>query len=367
MNKPIRSLLISASIAAAAQAAPFMAVGDGAELFITGAVGVRADDNIELSKNEKDDIIFDFAPGIELTFGKNAQTQGALTLSHIWSFYADNDDFNTNLFQGDFVTKFDDGKSKMGFYAGYHELNQNTAELRGLIRRDLATIGANGEVNISEVTGIGAAVDFRHEDYKPSNYVDSNTLSVPFNFYYKWTPKVDLSLGYTYRDYEAKNIAPDSTDHFFNVGARGEFTPKLTGRFAVGYTQRRISGLGNRDLLGLDASFAYELTPKSTFQFGASNDFGTSPTGEQQKNFVLNGLIITKLTEEWSVNAGASYRRIGYGSRTDDYWEGNLGAAYVVNANLRIVGAYVYRTYKTDLVDSEFNNNVFSIAANLRY
>ena len=386
MNKTIRLVLISAAVAATSQAAPFMAVGDGAELFATGAIGVRFDDNIFLSSGSatapKDsDTIFDLTPGLELDFGKNSQTQGSLTLADTFSNYTDHSGLNTNLFNGDFVTKYDDGKMKLGANVGYHELNQNTVDIRAingkLVRRDITNAGANGEVGISEITAVGAALTYSHENYHPSNYVDSDTLTVPVNFYYKWTPKLDLSLGFQYRDYQAKNnLAADSTDNFYSIGARGEFGPKLTGKFAIGYTQRRFSGstLGNQDTVGLDSSFAYEFSPKTTLQFGASNDFGTSPTGQQQKNLTANLSVVTKLTEEWSLNGGVSYRGIRYyGSsvssfnRTDDYWEGTLGASYILNANIRFVGAYVYRTYDTDLAGSGFDNNVFSIAANLRY
>ncbi len=361
-----------------------MAVGDGAELFATGALGVRADDNILLAKNATSDVIFDVTPGLELDFGKNAQMQGSLAIGDDFSFYTDHSNLNTNLFSGDFVSKYDDSKTKMGFNAGYHELNQNSVDVRAtngrLIRRDITTAGANGEVGVSEITAVGAAVNYTHGNYHPAGYVDSDTLSVPVNFYYKWTPKIDLSAGYQYTDFSAKSgSAQDSTDHFFNIGARGEFTPKLTGKFAVGYTERRLSGNGNSSLLGLDSSFAYEFSPKTTLQFGASNAFDTSPQGVQEKNLTLNGLVTTKLSEEWSVNGGVSYRRIGYFgqkdptlNRSDDYWEATIGAAYTINANLRLLGTYLYRTYKVsgsnpNLKLSEFDNNVFSIAANLRY
>lgn len=370
MNKTIRILLLSAAAASACQAAPFMAVGDSAELFATGVLGVRADDNILLapSSQRESDIIFDIAPGLELDYGKNAQLQGSLTIADAFARYTDHSRFNTQLFSGDFVSKYDDGKMKLGFDAGYHELNQNTVDVRGLIRRDVGNIDTNAEVTVSELTSVGVALNYLHENYHPTNFVDDDTLAVPLKFYYKWTPKVDLSLGYTYSNYDAKNgLAPNSRDHFFNVGARGEFTPKLTGSFAVGYTERNTSGFGNRSLLGLDSSFAFELTPKSTLQLGATNQFGTSPQGLQQKNFTVNLLDTTKLTEEFSVNAGVSYRRIGYDTRSDDYWEATIGGAYVVNANVRLVAAYVYRTYNTDLTGSDFTNNVFSVAANLRY
>jgi len=380
MNKTLRLFLVSASIAAVSHAAPFMAVGDGAELFATGVVGVRGDDNILLTKNATSDVIFDIAPGLELDFGKGSQTQGSVTIADAFQLYMDHNELNTNLFAGNLVAKFDDGKTKMGFNAGYNELNQNSVDIRPvngrLIRRDITSAGANGEVGVSEITAVAGGVDFRHENYHPRGFVDSDTLTIPVNFYYKWTPKLDLSVGYQYRDFEAKSGAQDSTDHFFNIGARGEFSPMLTGKLAVGYPRRNVSGGGNSTLLGIDSSFAYEFTPKTTLQFGLSNDFGTSPTGAQQKNLTANALVTTKISEEWSLNGGLSYRSIktsGFAlnpAHNDDYWEATLGATYVMSANIKIIGGYVYRTYHVGIAAlsaSEFDNNVFSVAAHLRY
>lgn len=383
MNRLTRYLAISASLAVASQAAPFIAVGDGAELFATGVLGVRSDDNIllasdtpppgSLGNKKESDVIFEITPGLDLTFGKGAQTQGSLKIADIFTNYADNSGLNTNLAQGDFVTKYNDGKSKLGINLGYHELNQNTVDTRGLVRRDVSTGNLNAEVDVSELTGVGGEFTYNHENFHPNNYVDADTITIPVNFYYKWTPKIDLSLGYQYRDFQCKNgLALDSTDNFFNIGARGEFTPLLTGKFAIGYTQRRFSGgYKSRSGLGVQSSFAYAVSAKSSVQFGVTNDFGTSPTGEQQKNLTANLTFDTKLSEVWSVNAGVNYRAITYNfnkvGRTDDYYEAVIGAGYTINNNVRLVGSYTYRTYKSDVLASEFDNNVFAISAIFRY
>lgn len=374
MKNSIRLALLSASLGASAFAAPFMAIGDGAELFLTGTLGVRSDDNILLARNEESDLIFDIAPGAEITFGKNAQMKGSLIVSHTWSNYSDNSNLNTNLFNGDFVTKYDDGKLKLGFNLGYHELNQNSPDVRpvlaglqpGLVRRDIFNAGGNTEVEISQITSVGAGVSYVHENYKRTGYTDSDVLTVPLDFYYKWTPKLDLSVGYRYRDTQV-DIGSDSTDHFFNIGARGEFSPKLTGKVQVGWNQRKLDRGGDDDQLGVEGSLAYEISPKTNLQVGASNDFGTSPQGAQQKNTTLNGLITTKVSEEWALNVGLSWRAIDYGRRTDDYWEGQIGTTYIINSNIRIQGAYIHRDYSSDLRAAEFKNNVFSVAANFRY
>jgi hypothetical protein len=366
MKNIIRISLLSASLVAGSFAAPFMAIGDGAELFLTGTLGVRADDNIFLARNTESDLIFDIAPGVDITFGKNAQLKGSLTLVDTFTNYSDNSGLNTNLFAGAFKSNFDDGKLKLGFNVSYTELNQNNYLVRGLTRRDVFNAGANTEVEVSQLTKVGAGVNFLHENYKRRGYTDSDSLEVPVDFFYKWTEKTDLSVGYRYRDYRV-DIGSDSTDHFFNVGARGEFSPKLKGKFAIGLNTRKLDRGGDDTQLGVQSAFTYEVSPKTMIDFGVSNDFGTSPQGQQQKNFVLSGMVTNKLSEQWDLNGGLNYRSIDYGARTDDYFELTLGGAYVINANVKIVGAYVYRDYSSDVAVNEFKNNVFSIAANFRY
>ncbi|MEK9135679.1 MAG: hypothetical protein AAB393_01045, partial [Bacteroidota bacterium] len=307
MKNIIRISLLSASLAAGSSAAPFMAIGDGAELFLTGTLGIRSDDNIFLAKNADSDLIFDIAPGVDITFGKNAQLQGSLTLVDTWSNYSDNSNLNTNLFAGSFRSNYDDGKLKLGFNASYTELNQNSVDIRGLTRRDVFNVGGNTEVEVSQISKIGAGVTFNHENYKRRNYTDSDSLEVPVNFFYKWTEKTDLSVGYRYRDYRV-DIGSDSTDHFFNVGARGEFSPKLKGEFQIGLNTRKLDRGGDDTMLGINSRFMYEISPKTGLDFNISNDFGTSPQGEQQQNFALGGSINTKLSEEWSMNFGLNYR-----------------------------------------------------------
>ncbi len=370
MKNIARIALFTAALGTAAQAAPFLAIGDGAELFVTGTLAVRADDNIFLSNKATSDTIFDINPGVEITFGKNAQLQGALTLVDSFANYSDNSSLNTNLFSGDLRAHYEDGKLKLKFNTGFHELNQNAVDIRGLTRRDQFVIGTGAEVEISEITSVAAGVNFDHTYYKgkerKKGYGVSDDLSVPVNFYYKWTPKIDLSAGYRYRNYET-TVGKDSTDHFFNVGARGEFTPKLTGQFAVGVTTRKFEGNGSETLPGFEGNLTYALTPKTTLQFGASNDFGTTPQGQQQKNLSFNGSVLINLNEQWSVNGGISSRSINYYTRTDDYVEGNLGAGYIVNAYVKLNAAYVYRSNSSKLPGGDFTNNVFSVAANFRY
>ena len=364
--KLIRLALTSAALSVGANAAPFLAIGDGAEIFATGSLGIRADDNIFTVENATSDTIFDITPGLELTFGKDGQLKGALTLVDAFSSYSSNSGLNTNLFSGDFKAGFSDGKLKLDLATGYHELNQNAADIRGLTRRDAYNFLAKSEVEVSAMTSVAAGFSFTHTNYKRKGYSDSDDYTVPINFYYKWTEKTDLSVGYQYRNFQTV-LGEDSTDSYFNVGARGELGPKLSGEFTVGVTNRSLSKSSDETMLGLSANLNYAYSEKTTFTFGASSAPDTSPQGAQQKNFSLNGSVMSNITDQWKVQAGLNWRAMDYLTRTDDYIEATLGATYVYNTYLNFVGAYAHRSNSSVLAGGDFSQNVFSIAANVRY
>lgn len=374
MKKFLRLASLSVALGASVHAAPFLAIGSGAELFVTGTVGIRADDNIFLGPKAESDLVFDVTPGAELSFGKNAQLRGTLKLQQNFISYSDFTRLNTNLFSGSFGTQFDDGKLKLRSKLAFHELNQNTFDVRpvlaggtggGLVRRDVFEAGVDSEMEVSQLTSVAAGAAFSRDDYKRAGFSDTEMLSVPIDVFYKWTAKTDISVGYRYRGVTIER-GLDSTEHFLSVGARGEFSPKLKGRFAVGLNRRSTERWGNENQLGVDADFAYELTPKTSLEFGARNDFGTSPQGQRLKNTVIRAQVVARIAADLSVAGGVSWRAIDYGPRTDDYYEFQLNAAYIINANVRLVGGYMHRDYHSSRT-SEFKNNVFSVSADFRY
>ncbi|HEY0945339.1 MAG TPA: outer membrane beta-barrel protein [Opitutaceae bacterium] len=384
MIKNFRNVAIVASLSTAAYAAPFLAIGDNAELFLTGTLGVRFDDNVLLTKNNESDTVFEFAPGFSLEFGKNALTKGALTYTETISRFMDNDDLDTELSDVAFRTNYDDSKLKLKFDTRFSQLAQNTRDTRvpvgatgraALNRRDVFNIGGGGEVNVSEKTSVGAGGRFTSTDYKRPGFVDSDEFSVPVNVYYELTPKVDLSAGLRYRSTDLASGGNDSEDYYYNVGARGEFTPKLSGEFSVGYNQRDVDGGGDKSSLGLDSTFTYLYSEKTSFRAALSNDFGVDAAGESQENSILSLGVDSAIAPDLKVGAGITYRRIDYvfADYEDDYIEGNLRATYIVNEYFNLFGGYTYRDNDggrefTSVADNpSFTNHVFSFGTQIRY
>lgn len=354
-------------------------VGDNAEIFLTGTLGVRADSNIYMSPSNTEDTILDFNPGVQLVFGNTSVMKGSFSLSESFSVYTEHDDLNDELLSTSANTSYDDGKTKLNFNASFAEVNQNSVDTRPfggdfLIRRDVFNIGALGEVSVTEKSSVALGVQYSQNSFELGGFSDSEVVTVPVNYYYEITPKVDLSLGYRYRD-RSESIGFDTKDHFLSVGARGEFTPKLTGQFAVGVTQRsfshKVARRDDEELLGLDSSLTYAASPKTSILLGVSNDFDTNSQGNQQRNFAVRASSTTAVSSDLSVTALIAYRAIDYyqatPARIDDYLEGQIGATYIVNENVSLTGALAYRSNGSDLATSDFDGTVLSLAASFRF
>jgi len=363
-----------------------------AELFATGTIAVRSDDNIFLAPKATSDTIWEITPGVAIEFGKNADLKGNLTLVDSFLSYSDHSALNTNLFSADFAANFSDGKTKLSFSAGYHELNQNTVDSRPinpatnpiggfLVRRDQFQVGLNGEADVSTLTSIAAGASFDHMNYKRAGYADSDGLRVPLSLYYKWTPKTDVSVGYTYSNYQP-TIGLDSTDHFFNVGLRGELLPLLSGEVKAGVDRRNLSGTGagttlganSRTDIGIDGRATYSFSPKTKISLSLANSHATSPAGVQEKDFNLGGQVSFAIDANWGANLGMTWRNTAYsrfgriGPHEDDYFEATAGAQYTISSSIRINANYTYRNNSVSNADGlPFSGNLFSLSAVLRY
>jgi len=381
MRKAIRSLTILAVLGSVAQAAPFLAMGDSAEVFLTGTLGVRSDDNIYLASRTKSsptdpgrrsDYIADIVPGFELLYGQNALTKGRAYYYETITRYFDTNPENTTLSTVGFESNYDDQKTKMNFNASYVQLAQNTVDIRAnfLVRRDVFHVEGGSEISVTDKTSVAGSVVYENIDYKRGGFESSKIASVPLKYYYYVLPKLALSGGFTYSDTQLSGGGIGSKDYFYNVGARGEFTPKLTGTFSIGYTKRNMDAGPNQNTMGVDSSLAFAVDEKTSLNFGVTNAFGVSGSGQNERNLTWNVGFQSKVAEDWSAGSTLSYRTINYlgaGQHTDNYFEGSLNAKYTYSKMVNFTASVTYRNNSSSLVSSTFDNKVFAIAANIRY
>lgn len=371
MKYTARTVILSACLGLTAQAAPFMAVGDNAELFVTAAAAIQFDDNIYLDPtNESDDTIMSFTPGVDLVFGKGSITKGNAYYREEIRRYSDNDNQDTELTNLGFKSSYDNGVTKADFNASYAQVAQNDNNVNpvgSIVRRKLTHLGAKVEFGLSDKTSLAAGISFDKTDYGPTIYTDSDIWSLPLDVYYKASPKMDWSLGYRYRSTDLGGSGTDSTDHFVNIGARGEFSPKLIGQVRVGLSRRSFDAGDDDTQLGFDGNLTYLFSEKTTYRFNLSNDFGHSGFGDPTEIFTLGIGASNRLSEQWHLSGGLNFRKYDFPTRTDDYLEGVVSVTYVLNNVVNFGASYTYRNNGSDVALAEFTNSVFSFGANIRY
>jgi polysaccharide biosynthesis protein VpsM len=382
MNKRIATAALSAVIAGSAYSAPFLAVGTSSEVFVTADVSLSFNDNVTLGNdfvapgattpfNEvRDDVVFRFAPGVSFEFGRNALMSGKLAYVENIDVYQDNSDLDTALSNVTFDATHDDGSAKTSVRASYRQLNQNTVDARlpDLSRRDESQAKIDHEMEISAKSSIMFGVDWRDTDYSRDSLVDRNVTQIPLRYYWEATPKVDLSFGGAYRRTDTDFANSSSDDILLNIGARGDFTPKLKGFVRVGFADRSLDNGAERASFNMSSNLTYLYSEKTTLNFGIGNDFGSSGIGENQENFDVFLGFRSEIAADFALRGRISYREIDYFSRgSDGYTQGSLGGEYIVNEYLQVHGTFSYSNNDADLVSGDFDNTIFSVMAKLRY
>jgi len=382
MKKLITTVVISTLVIGQSMAAPFMAVGSSAEIFVTATAGITFNDNVTLGSDFvaagqtdpnnpiRDETIFRFAPGLSYEFGKNALLSGNLRYVETFDSYSDSSDLDTNLSDVAFDAKHDDGNSITKMKASFKQLNQNTVDSRSptLSRRDVLNFGGDHEMDFSAKSSLLFGFDFTDTDYSAATFADRTRTEIPLRYFWETTPKVDLSLGLRYRETDSDFAGTSSDDMFYSVGARGEFTPKLSGFLRLGVTDRNLQTGADRTSFGLLSNFTYLYSAKTQLTFGVSNDFGTSGAGESQENFDVFVGFRSSISPEFALTSRISRREIDYFSKdADTYVQGSVGGEYIVNEYLQIHGKFNYSDNASGTVGGDFDNTIFSLSARLRY
>ena len=378
-----RLALLSAIAATPAFAAPFLAIGDNAELFLTARSEARYEDNLTFASGDRDtptiqDTVFEFAPGLELTFGKSSLTKGSVVYSERFTAYTDHSDLNEVLANFFAKSTYEGSKLRLDLNLSFSEQFQNNRDLAGtgasLIRSDFYTAGGNAEVNLTQKSKVGVGLQYDSTQYVGTavGLLDRETYVVPVNYYFAVQPKLDLSLGVQYRGTQVNIPNNDYMDVYVNVGARGEFTPKLLGSFSVGFNSRSGEAANSdSDGIGLKAALTYVYTQKTQFTLDASNDFGTGASGGRQEKASLSLGARSKIAEEFSAFTSLGLEQTSFqgSDRDDTFISARLGVSYTFNKYLSFDTSYSHFNNASagKQGNADFEANIVSISANVRY
>ncbi len=366
---------------------PLIQLGDNASLSVSADAAIKRDSNIFLAENNKvAATIYTATPGIAFNYGARSLAHADLAYNESFNRYSGNAAPNVNLATANGDFGYDDGSLKLGAGGSYQQLYQNNVgviSLTGseLIRSDVTAFDANAQTLIFSKIGAGVAATYNRIEFNSTpGLFGSHTLEVPFNFFYAITPKLDLTAGYEFDEITPDGNGAVAKGGYYNVGARGNFTSKLSGGFTVGYRAVRVPMMPQSHDLGLGANLNYEITPRTSATLQAGRDNNVSAQGQVLKTASYSFGLSSDIGNQWQAGAGVTYRTVDYGQelysfeaallakpRTDDYWEGNFHLTYNPTRWFSTSASYILRDNRSTLPGVEFTDSVLSLDLRVHY
>jgi uncharacterized protein (PEP-CTERM system associated) len=154
----------------------------------------------------------------------------------------------------------------------------------------------------------------------------------------------------------------------FNVGARGEYTPKLSGSFDVGYTVRTLEAQSDQGIMAVNSGLTYIYSLKTDFSLNAQSGFETTPAGQSQRSYGLNLGGRIRFNDAYGASAGLGYKLIDFANtRQDHFVTLDLGFTHTISNRVSLAADYRYQNNISNDSNGAFAANTISFSANFRY
>jgi len=390
--------ITSIGLPIAVQAAPLVSIGDSVDVFFNGSSSLEWQSNVFSDESDAvDDFKLTLSPGFEVNVGRGLSN---VDLSIITRYdivrFDEVTDLDNELFHIKAVGSYAGSRLSVNGLVSYDESQSNGADgndnQKGkLSASETTAANLNGEYTLSPKFSFGAGVNYNHREYAEGSSADRDTYTIPLDIFYELTPKVDLSIGYTYTSTEVSSTVSgasevsgyDKEQHFVNVGARGDLLPKLNGSFKIGFNTMDSDDPSTRDgngpegrsdrdsdsSLGLDASFTYLATAKVNTQLSLNRNFDVAGQGESTEatrvDLSANYSINTQYTA--TANLGYTLREYVDTGREDDNYRTGVSLSYVPNQYWRFSTGYNYTENSSSDAGQSYEAHVINVSASLRY
>jgi hypothetical protein len=352
---------------------PLLSFGPDVPLFITASASVRHDDNVLLSPTTKQgDVIYLFVPGVDLHY-KGSQASLGFTFDEQFSHYEKFHDLDDHLANLAANAAYSGAESDFGLTGSYVQEDQTTINAQSLdqtVKHTIASVAGNAEFAVTAKTRIGITPSYVYVEFPEVGFQNSKIYTVPVDLYYSVTPKTALSVGYAYDKTTTNLDTGDSKGYFLNIGARGEFTPKLSGQVRVGESVLQPIGQPTTRQLGIESTLNYAYSPRTNFSLYVNNGFAPSAAGNQTEVLAAGLSGSFELSQAWSANLSLGETQTKYlitPPRTDHFLNASLLVTYVVTQNFDLQASYLYRKNESNVQLVTFDDSIATFTAACRF
>jgi hypothetical protein len=365
---------------------PKLSLGENASFRLITDLGVRYEDNIfATAENQTGDTVISVSPGLEFRFGQSSQIHGSVLYQEAFTRYVDETAPNASLGTGRADFAYEHGRLSVAAGLSAQQRYQNSQAVAGLgqgavTRSDVLNIHTSAETPLTAKTSFSVGANVSRTEYKTPGLIGSQDFTLPINMYFDVTPKVSLSTGFVYGKVKPQGGGKNARDWDYNIGARGNFTPKLSGHLSVGYSSRQVGDNPTENMLGFNGSFDYEMTPQINSTLVFSRDFGTGAEGSSLQTSSYSFQLSAALAPQWQLGTGITYRNVAYGAvvfastnplpasgRDDNYFEASVQATYQPVRWFNTSLEYTLSSNRSTLPGACYTTNVLNLVMGWQY
>ena len=362
----------------------FVQIGDAVSIKLDSSVVYTHTNNLFHDNSSKQsDEYFTLAPGVEVNIGQN---DVGLNLNFGLAYdlirYTNYDQFDSDLYKFNFSgSSVQNSILDSDFYYSQLEFQSPRSDFDvagnpDLIKSTQTAYGFVAEYSYSPKLSFGIGITGTELEFDApvpivNQLAAKESYSIPFDVFYKYSEKLDVVYGITYTNQKVGERSYfnfngfESDSYYFNVGLRGDILPKLSGQFSVGYRTLEFSHTySDREMLGLQSSLNWKLTPKFKSLISLDRNFDTAGSGESYDLSRIRVSNSYSINTEYFASLNFTYTEKDYSSRTDQMENVSLMLSYVPGYNSRYSIGFV-------LVDSQsvvdYEVEEFRLSADLSY
>jgi hypothetical protein len=374
--KSVSSLVACMMITPLGGASPLIPIGDKAAIYFNGNVSVTSDSNVLLDESGGiDDLIVQLRPGLEWAYG-NAESGTQLNLKADYAMrrFVDHDEFNSDYPSIAFTSELLSAKSKSYLNASYleNQTNSRFSVASGrLIESKDSVLALGTDYRASLKSAFVGSVEYRNEEKNLG--ADTQTLTLPFNLYYAATEKLDLGLGYRFRDSSVSQVFGrvfgDRQSHFLNLALRGELSPKVVANLKFGYQNTEVSGATDFDGLSFDSQLSYIPNAKTSLSMAFRKDFMVGFQGEVVDNTTSSLTLDYSANAQWSVSGTLSYATDDYqlDLREQEFYYAKAAVIYDPSQYLTVRADAVFQKNDSNQAQQSFDATILTLSLAVRY
>jgi len=357
-------------------------------LFPSITAGASYNDNVFYSDNDtKDDFIYTVAPRVELRSDWNNHALSAVVGGE-FGFYSDYTDENyQDAYAGTRgridITRDSDMRGHLTISRD-HDDRSDPNDVSGSAEPTVFYLmegGITGSHRFNRVI-VTAGSDVRRYQYTDTDAVGGGTIDNSDRDYTQLRPAVqvgyEFSPGYQayvrgegdirrYDEDDSAGFTRNSSGYDVVGGASVDLTGLLFGDFYAGIRQRYYEASRFDTLTGpvVGSKLTWIPTGLTTVILDIQNQVieSTNANSSGYNSTAVDLGVDHELLRNLILSAGAGFRYDDFEgiSRTDKYFQGRVGADYLLNRYLSLGARYRYLKRESDISGDDFDSNILSL------